>query len=539
MPREAKLGLLLVVGLTSVFGFMVYKRLHQPSGLVAGTVVSTEESNPPQAQEPHTNSSLASVKTPAEASPIPTQTVVDDSSLFEPSPRQTALTAGQSTAITTTPARNAALAIPSDEDDPFASELVEQRSRESHTNKSVQLDDPFILDTTTTTSRTTQVDTDDLAAKTPRNNAGSPPLATAHGPKNQLVEEIDPFDSLETSTPSTRTTPSPALVSDDQVTIRPHHPDNSPVEDDPFSSPGSQSGVILEAPLPGEATATSTTVIGPPPTNWPSATTPALHGAHLTQPDSEWNQERLLGGTVYVVQPQDNFWVISKKVYGSGRYFQALMKHNESIVPDATRMRPGTQIATPNAEELQTLYPELIDSASPGPTPTAPESIPGSIYVVEAGDNYWVISKKVYGTPRYFQALAEHNQHLVPDPVKLRPGTHLQTPPVEELITRHSALVMTDGPQENLTGEVLPTSGEVTVGFFLDEQSQPYYRVGANDTLTGIAKAHLGRSSRWMQILEMNRDVLKDAKSLKVGMVLKLPADASSIHVISTSASGR
>lgn len=536
MPREAKLGLLLVVGLTSVFGFMVYKRLHQPSGLVAGTAVSSEELSAAPAQEPHKTSSVAEGKSPPEASLMTTPTVEEDLSLFEPSARQTALTVGQSTAITTTPARNTALATASDEVDPFASEMVEQRSAVSHPPKSRALDDPFVLDTTTTSSSSTSDNSEELSTKAARNNAGSPPMTSARGPRNPLVEEIDPFDNPKASTPSTQT---PSLAGDGQVTRRLHLSANPLEEDDPFSSSAAQSGVTLEAPAPGEATATSTTVIEPPPTDWPSATSSTPHGVQLPQADPVWKEERLLGGTVYVVQPQDNFWVISKKVYGSGRYFQALMKHNESIVPDATRMRPGTQIATPNVEELQALYPELIETAPRGPTAATPEPIPGSNYVVEAGDNYWVISKKVYGTPRYFQALAEHNKPLVPDPVKLRPGTPLQTPPAEELLARYSALVMTDGPLETQTSGILPTSGEVTGGFFLDEQSQPYYRVGANDTLTGIAKAHLGRSSRWMQILEMNRDVLKDAKTLKVGTVLKLPADASSIQVISTPALGR
>ena len=60
------------------------------------------------------------------------------------------------------------------------------------------------------------------------------------------------------------------------------------------------------------------------------------------------------------------------------------------------------------------------------------------------------------------------------------------------------------------------------------------YRVGGDDTLTEIAKSHLGRSSRWVQILEMNRNVLQDGNSLKIGTVLKLPADASRVQVVGT-----
>jgi nucleoid-associated protein YgaU len=63
--------------------------------------------------------------------------------------------------------------------------------------------------------------------------------------------------------------------------------------------------------------------------------------------------------------------------------------------------------------------------------------------------------------------------------------------------------------------------------------------VGKNDTLTGIAARHLGRSSRWVQVLGMNRDQLKDGNSLKIGMVLKLPQDASQVSVVAETAIAR
>ncbi|OYW17606.1 MAG: hypothetical protein B7Z55_12190, partial [Planctomycetales bacterium 12-60-4] len=49
MTRETKFGLLFVVVLTGVFGMLVYKRLHQPLGLVAGTEEEevTKEEAPP------------------------------------------------------------------------------------------------------------------------------------------------------------------------------------------------------------------------------------------------------------------------------------------------------------------------------------------------------------------------------------------------------------------------------------------------------------------------------------------------------------
>jgi nucleoid-associated protein YgaU len=43
------------------------------------------------------------------------------------------------------------------------------------------------------------------------------------------------------------------------------------------------------------------------------------------------------------------------------------------------------------------------------------------------------------------------------------------------------------------------------------------------DTLTKIARKFYGSSSRWEDILNANRDVMKDEKSLVVGSTLKIP----------------
>jgi nucleoid-associated protein YgaU len=58
------------------------------------------------------------------------------------------------------------------------------------------------------------------------------------------------------------------------------------------------------------------------------------------------------------------------------------------------------------------------------------------------------------------------------------------------------------------------------------------YRIGKNDSLNTIARDHLGRSTRWIQIFEMNRDQLKTPNDLKVGAVLRLPLDASAVRVV-------
>lgn len=55
------------------------------------------------------------------------------------------------------------------------------------------------------------------------------------------------------------------------------------------------------------------------------------------------------------------------------------------------------------------------------------------------------------------------------------------------------------------------------------------YTVKAGDTLSKIAKHHLGDANSYMEIFNLNRDQLSDPDKIKPGQVLKLPA-TSRVH---------
>ena len=50
------------------------------------------------------------------------------------------------------------------------------------------------------------------------------------------------------------------------------------------------------------------------------------------------------------------------------------------------------------------------------------------------------------------------------------------------------------------------------------------YTVKAGDTLSKIAKEHLGNANSYMAIFEANKDQLSDPDKIKPGQVLKIPA---------------
>ena len=49
------------------------------------------------------------------------------------------------------------------------------------------------------------------------------------------------------------------------------------------------------------------------------------------------------------------------------------------------------------------------------------------------------------------------------------------------------------------------------------------YTVKSGDTLSGIAKEHLGSAAEYMKIFELNKDQLTDPNKIKPGQVLRLP----------------
>jgi nucleoid-associated protein YgaU len=149
-------------------------------------------------------------------------------------------------------------------------------------------------------------------------------------------------------------------------------------------------------------------------------------------------------------------------------------------------------------------------------------------YVVQPQDNFWSISRKKYGTSRYFHALAELNKERIPDAGRMRPGMKVSTPPAE-MLEEHYSQFLPPGTKVQVTAGEDAFAKVTPTGFLVSPDGTPKYRTGEHDTLSEIAAKHLGRSSRWIQIYEMNRDKLSNPNQLKVGTELVLPGDASSI----------
>lgn len=136
-------------------------------------------------------------------------------------------------------------------------------------------------------------------------------------------------------------------------------------------------------------------------------------------------------------------------------------------------------------------------------------------YVVQPGDSFWGISRKLFGVGDYYKAIYEHNRARYPRPEELHVGDELVIPSAEVL--RQTYPELCPKPLGNPTAAAalaanLPPGGRI-------------YTVRQGDSLFNIARHELGRPARWVEIYELNRELLgDDFNYLRPGMQLVLPA---------------
>ncbi|MGA2033879.1 MAG: LysM domain-containing protein [Thermoguttaceae bacterium] len=140
----------------------------------------------------------------------------------------------------------------------------------------------------------------------------------------------------------------------------------------------------------------------------------------------------------YEVQPNDNFWTISQRVYGSGAYFRALAKHNRGKVGNPDRLRVGEMILAPAVAQLEQAYPDLCPKLSHreaargramSVSATAASYGGGRAYVVQEGDTLFDIARHELGKASRWAEIYEMNREaLGKDFDYLTPGMQLTLP---------------------------------------------------------------------------------------------------------------
>ncbi|MEO1128543.1 MAG: LysM peptidoglycan-binding domain-containing protein [Planctomycetota bacterium] len=146
------------------------------------------------------------------------------------------------------------------------------------------------------------------------------------------------------------------------------------------------------------------------------------------------------------------------------------------------------------------------------PTPERPREVNEDrrtmpVHRVQRGESLWSIAERYYADGHLHDELAAYNEGRVGRDGALQPGVRLQIPP--SWMLRGELKPATKTPRQ--TPRQTPSAA-----------ASRTYTVQPGDTLGEISMELLGTSKRWQELLDLNG--LKDARSLRVGMKLKVPA---------------
>ena len=130
---------------------------------------------------------------------------------------------------------------------------------------------------------------------------------------------------------------------------------------------------------------------------------------------------------------------------------------------------------------------------------------------VQAGDSLETLAQTYYGNRKYAKFLADSNPQIV-DPAKPTVGAFVKIPPLPADIEAKLAS-STKSPAEKSAAPVST-----------DASGKRTYKVKPGDSFYRIAREQLGNSSRWKELLALNKTTVKgDPTQLQVGQTLVLP----------------
>jgi len=142
-------------------------------------------------------------------------------------------------------------------------------------------------------------------------------------------------------------------------------------------------------------------------------------------------------GDQYVVQPNDSYWTISERVYGTGAFFKALYEHNRKRMKNPDELKVGQVLLVPDESTLRRNYPDLCPKPRK-PTATTQQRVisasarigaGGRVYTVADGDTLFEIARHELGKPARWAEIYQLNRDLLGDDFDyLRPGTELILP---------------------------------------------------------------------------------------------------------------
>ncbi|MHC4248749.1 MAG: LysM peptidoglycan-binding domain-containing protein [Planctomycetota bacterium] len=213
----------------------------------------------------------------------------------------------------------------------------------------------------------------------------------------------------------------------------------------------------------------------------------------------------------YIVKDGESFWTITRKLYGAGKYYAAVVKANPDV--DPRRVRAGQVIAVPAIEGAELREDFLATAEELEPRSRRPRVYLASDarHVIRSGETLGDIAQKHYKSAMKWPHILRANPTL--DPKRLRAGKEITVPALTE---PPGAPRLPDSPRPR------PRRRARTPRVYLAEDVACVVEHG--DTLEGISFKHYGVRHKWQHILRDSRNAGVNAKRLRPGDKIVVPA---------------
>lgn len=128
----------------------------------------------------------------------------------------------------------------------------------------------------------------------------------------------------------------------------------------------------------------------------------------------------------YTVQPGDSLWGIAQRYYGSGQYWERILRDNADTISSPNRIYAGQviiiKLTQNNMQSPANTEANTIENTSENPIVNA-----GS-YTIQAGDSLWGIARRVYGRGELWEKIYQANRNTISDPGVIYNGQVLNIP---------------------------------------------------------------------------------------------------------------
>ena len=134
---------------------------------------------------------------------------------------------------------------------------------------------------------------------------------------------------------------------------------------------------------------------------------------------------------------------------------------------------------------------------------------------MQKGETFTSIARSVYGDGRYYLQIAKANPGL--EPTAIKAGTRINLPEIGS--SGSAAGDSHSNSRKAHNGEGGASSAAASI------DPKTHYKVEANDSLYKIAEKLYGDANKVDDLYEANKQaIVPDPRKLKLGMILKLPA---------------